>query len=79
MIQTATLFDAPHIKSLSKGNKKKCLIVAHDYALDSSLPIFDRGRNAIEKEIGSSTLCRQRDGELIFLIISLGCHNKLQG
>ena len=27
-----------------------------DYAADSSVPILDRGRNAIEREIGSSTM-----------------------
>ena len=28
---------------------------APGYAADSSVPIFDRGRNTIEKEIGSCT------------------------
>ena len=32
--------------------------VAPDYAADLSVPILDRGRNAKEKEIGSSTMCR---------------------
>ena len=33
-------------------------MVAPDYAADLSLPILDRGRNAKEGEIGSSTMCR---------------------
>ena len=32
--------------------------VAPEHAADSSAPILDRGWNAIEKEIGSSTMCR---------------------
>ena len=33
-----------------------CLRVAPDYAADLSVPILDRGRNAKEREIGSSTM-----------------------
>ena len=35
-----------------------CRRVAPDYASDLSVPILDRGRNAKEREIGSSTMCR---------------------
>ena len=51
MVPTANLCDAPHIKSLSKGKTR-----VPDYVADSSVPILDRGRNAIEKEIGSSIM-----------------------
>ena len=30
--------------------------VAPHYAADSSVPILDRGRNTIEKKVGSSTM-----------------------
>ena len=33
-------------------------MVAPDYAADLSGPILDRGRNAKEKKIGYSTMCR---------------------
>ena len=32
--------------------------IAPGYAADLSVPILDRGRNAKEREIGSSTMCR---------------------
>ena len=54
MVQNATLFDAPHIISLNKENNCIHRRVASDYGADSSLPILNRRRNAIEKEISSS-------------------------
>ena len=56
MVQNATLFDAPHIISLNKENNCIHRRVASDYGADSSVPIFDCGRNAIEKEVGSSIM-----------------------
>jgi hypothetical protein len=49
------VFYAPHKKSLSNVNNMSAY-VAPDYAADSFVPIFDRGRNAIVKE-RSEMLC----------------------
>ena len=39
---------APHKKNLSKGNNSSArFLVASDYAVDSSVPKLDRGRNAM--------------------------------
>ena len=56
MVLTASQCDTPHI--LSMNNTCICRRVAPDYAADLSVPILDRGRNAKEREIGFSTMCR---------------------
>jgi hypothetical protein len=49
--------------------------VAPDYAVDLSVPILDRGRNAKEREIGSSTMCRPNYIKLytIYIFRDVGC------
>ena len=45
---TATLCDAPHIRSVSKRNNATAYCrVEPDYAADSSVLILDRGQNEI--------------------------------
>ena len=65
MVLNASHCDAPHIIYMSYnefelGKQRECIYrrVAPDYAADLSVPILDRGRNAKEREIGSSTMCR---------------------
>ena len=59
MVLTASQCDAPHIMP--------------DYAADLSVPILDRGRNAKEREIGSSTILLY----IIIILISVFTCNKL--
>ena len=44
-------------------------MVAPDYAADSTLPIFDRDRNAIEKEMNYSTMCQQRSNYYYYITL----------
>ena len=46
--------------------KLKCRRVAPEYAADLSVPILDRGRNAKERKIGSSTMCRSSYYKLLY-------------
>ena len=43
-------------------------MIAPDYAADLFIPIMERGRNAKEREIGSSTMCRTN---IILIIIHI--------
>ena len=47
-----------HNKDFKNGTNCICRRVAPDYAADFSVPILDHGRNAKERKIGSSTMCR---------------------
>ena len=53
MVLTASLCDALHINEIELG---KCRRIAPDYAAELSVPILDHGRNAKEREIGSSAM-----------------------
>ena len=56
------------MKKFELGNHCECICrrVAPDYAADLSVPILDRGRNAKEREIGSSTMCRPNYYKLLY-------------
>ena len=58
MILTASLCDAPHINEFELGKQHDCIcrMVAPDYSADLSIPILNHGRNAKEREIGSSSM-----------------------
>ena len=53
MVLTASLCDDPHINEIALGKQLECICVRvlPDYAADLSVPIWDRGRNAKEREI----------------------------
>ena len=58
MVLTASLCDAQHINEFELGKKRECICRrdAPYHAADLSVPVLDRGRNAKEREIGSSTM-----------------------
>ena len=55
MVLTASQCDALHVNDFELGKLRECICrrVAPDYAADLSVPIFDRGQNAKQREIGS--------------------------
>jgi hypothetical protein len=58
MVLTASLCDASHFNKFELGKKRGCIScrVAPDFAADLSVQIMDHGRNAKEREIGSSAI-----------------------
>ena len=55
-VLTASLCDAPHINEFEVNNASAYVVGLPDYAADLSVLILDRGRNAQEREIGSSIM-----------------------
>ena len=60
MVLNAFLCDASHINEFELGKYRECIFrrVARYYAADLAVLILDRGRNAKEREIPSSTIYR---------------------